>query len=144
MWPLWRLALCLETCGELTETQEVSPVNSLKVLDVQNGWENQVPRGPALLHRSLLGVFPCIELTTSEISLIRLQTRFITLQYLKEINYVPLLCKIELAKDTWKLKELCKKIKIRTCKIIVECGKQALNLTCIKILKVNFKHACEM
>jgi hypothetical protein len=114
MWPLWRLALCLETCGELTETQEVSPVNSLKVLDVQNGWENQVPRGPALLHRSLLGVFPRIELTTSEISLIRLQKkRFIdlkeinfatcfvkrtckrylkierSLQHLKEINFVP-------------------------------------------------------
>ena len=75
----------METCEELTETQEVSPVNSLKVSDVQNGWENQVPRGLALLHRSLLGIFPRIELTTSKISLIRLQKkRFIDL---KELSF---------------------------------------------------------
>jgi hypothetical protein len=89
MWPLWRLALCLETCKELTEIQEVSPVSSLRASDVQNGWENQVPRGPALLHRLPLGVSPRIELTTLEISLIRLQTRFIDFARLKiEINFV--------------------------------------------------------
>jgi hypothetical protein len=38
---------------------------------------NQVSRGPALLHRLPLGVFLRIELTTSKISLIKLQTRFI-------------------------------------------------------------------
>jgi hypothetical protein len=92
----------------------------------------------ALLHRSLLGVFPHIELTTSEVYLIRLQTRFNYFAILERDELCTLLCR------TWKLKELCKKIKIRACKIIAECGKQTLNLTCIKILKVKFKHACEM
>jgi hypothetical protein len=49
---------------------------------------SQVPRGPALLHRLPLGISPCIELTTSEISLIKLQTRFIDFARLKEINFV--------------------------------------------------------
>jgi hypothetical protein len=34
------------TCGEFTETQMVSPINSLKVLDVQNGWEARSREGP--------------------------------------------------------------------------------------------------
>ena len=49
---------------------------------------SQVPRGPALLHRFPLGVFPRIELTTFEISLIKLQTSFIDFARLKEINFV--------------------------------------------------------
>jgi hypothetical protein len=63
---------------------------------------NQVPRGPALLHRSPLGVFPRIELTTSEISLIRLQTRFIDFARLERDKLCTLLCNFEkkLAKDT--------------------------------------------
>jgi hypothetical protein len=49
---------------------------------------NQVPRGPTLLHRLPLGVFPRIELTTSDISLIKLQTRFIDFARMKEINFL--------------------------------------------------------
>jgi hypothetical protein len=49
---------------------------------------NQVPRVPALLHTLPLGIFPHIEIETSEVSLIKLQTRFIlTLQDLKGIKF---------------------------------------------------------
>jgi hypothetical protein len=34
------------TCKEFIESQMVSPINSLKVLDVQNGWEARSREGP--------------------------------------------------------------------------------------------------
>jgi hypothetical protein len=63
------------TCGEFTETQMVSPINSLKVLDVQNGGKPG-PERARLTSQVTFRRFPRIKLTTSEIVLIRLQTRF--------------------------------------------------------------------
>jgi hypothetical protein len=79
------------------------------------------PRYSMKLHKSTLGVFPCIELTTSEISLIRLQTRFIDFARLNKINIATCfvtysITEKEELQDTWKLKDLCKKIKIGNCK----------------------------
>jgi hypothetical protein len=72
--PPWRLALCLETCGELYRNPMVSPVKLTQSVGCPKRVGSQVPRGPALLRRSLQGVFPRIKLTTLEIVLINLST----------------------------------------------------------------------
>jgi hypothetical protein len=59
---------------------------------------SQVPRGPALLRRPLLGVFPRIKLTTLEIVLIRLQTRFNYFAILEKDKLCTLLCRENLNK----------------------------------------------
>jgi hypothetical protein len=72
--PPRRLALCLETCGELYRNPMVSPVKLTQSDGCPKRVGSQVPRGPALLRRSLQGVFLCIKLTTLEIVLIKLST----------------------------------------------------------------------
>ena len=72
--PPWRLALCLETCRELYRYRMVSPVKLTQSAGSPKWVGSQVSRGPALLRRSLQGVFPRIKLTTLEIVLINLST----------------------------------------------------------------------
>jgi hypothetical protein len=52
----------------------VSPVKLTQSVGCAKRVGSQVPRGPALLHRSLQGVFPRIKLTTLEIILVKLST----------------------------------------------------------------------
>jgi hypothetical protein len=72
--PPWRLTLCLETCGELYRNPMVSPVKLTQSVGCPKRVGSQVPRGPALLLRSLQGVFPRIKLTTLGVVLIKLST----------------------------------------------------------------------
>jgi hypothetical protein len=72
--PPWRLTLCLETCGELYRNPMVSPVKLTQSVGCPKRVGSQVPRGSALLLRSLQGVFPHIKLTTLGVVLIKLST----------------------------------------------------------------------
>ena len=72
--PPWRLTLCLETCGELYWNPMVSPVKLTQSDGCPKRVESQVPRGPALLRRSLQGIFPHIKLTCLRVVLIKLST----------------------------------------------------------------------
>ena len=72
--PPWRLTLCLEACGELYQSPMVSPVKLTQSVGCPKQVGSQVPRGPALLLRSLQGVFPHIKLTILGVVLIKLST----------------------------------------------------------------------
>jgi hypothetical protein len=72
--PPWRLTLCLETCGELYRNPMVSPVKLTQSAGCPKRVGSHVSRGPALLLRSLQGVFPRIKLTTLGVVLIKLST----------------------------------------------------------------------
>jgi hypothetical protein len=72
--PPWRLTLCLETCGELYRNPMVSPVKLTQSVGCPKRVGSQVLTGPALLRKSLQGVFPRIKLTNLGVVLIKPST----------------------------------------------------------------------